>query len=425
MAVSTLSRALSVIRNRSILTNTFGTLIVRGTTTSTRLIATLIIAQALTPSVFGVVAFVLAITEIIKSIADLGIDTFTVRYLAITPERNAHNQFLGSVAYIKLLSGIIAYGIFVGILFSFYRNSLEIYSGALLGLLIFTALGANLAIDYFQAHLRMHSIALPISLVNICSVVVLYGLSIVHISPLALIAVLPISEAISTAILLTLLRREINLTFNTSIDAVSELLRRSAPIAITTILVIAYTRLDVIFLSQLVDSASVGYYSVAYRITEPFQLVAVTFSISIYSHLSQLFALHPFLFRRKAIQYTLMMLSYSLVSCVLLILIAPHLIHMFLPEYSAANSILYILSLALVVRGVNTTLTAIIQALGYYSRVTIVALGNMIIISLLLWLLLPMYGAIGAALTLLIGETVNTVIQLILLSKISWLPKQR
>jgi O-antigen/teichoic acid export membrane protein len=414
---------LGIIRNRPILANTFGTLVVRGSTTGTRLIATFIIAQAITPSVFGVIAFVLAMTEIAKSIADLGVDTFTLRHLAITSERNAQKQFLGIVAFTKLISGVVTYSIFIGILFAFYGNNLGFYSGALLGLLIYTSLGTNLAIDYFQAQLRVHSIALPISVVNVCSVLVLYWFSLSHISPLALILVLPISEAISAIILLALLRHETNFAFSISIDDVLKLLRHSAPIAVTTILVIAYTRLDVIFLNQLADSTAVGYYSIAYRITEPFQLVAVTFSISIYSHLSQLFILQPLLFRRKAIQYVLVMLGYGLVSCMLLIFVAPYLIEIFLPKYIAASPIMYVLAVALVVRGVNTSLTAVIQALGQYSSITIVALVNMILISLLLWLLLTEYGAIGAAFALLIGEIINTTIQLILFSKINSLPK--
>jgi O-antigen/teichoic acid export membrane protein len=412
MTISTLARSFYNMRSRPVVANTLGTLLIRGTTAGTRLVVSFIIAHAVSPSAFGVIAFVLAGTEIVKSIVDLGIDTFAVREIATIYSKDEQSRFLEKIAFIKLVSGMLGYSIFAGILFVLYHNSFEFYIGILIGVLIFTALGTNLAIDYFQARLRMSAIVLPIVVVNFCSILVLYGLVLLHAHPVVLIAILPFSETISAFILLVILRQETQMVFGRlSWQAMLEILRHSAPIAGTTIFVIVYTRLDVLFLNLFANSADVGYYSVAYRLTEPFQLVAASFGISIYSHLSQIYTLHPERINHKAMRYAGIMFIYALCSCVLLISVAPYFITIYLPAYIPSIHILRVLAFGLIVRNLNACLTAVIQARGQFLYITVIAFGNMFVIIGLLLVLLPLYGAIGAAIALLLGEVVNSIIQ--------------
>lgn len=412
MTISTLARSFYNIRSRPVVANTLGTLLVRGATTGTRLVVSFIIAHAVSPSAFGVIAFVLAGTEIVKSIADLGIDTFAVRQIATIYSQDVQNRFLEKVAFVKLVSGMLGYSIFAGSLFVLYHNSFEFYVGILIGVLIFTSLGANLAIDYFQARLGMHAIVLPIIAVNFCSILVLYGLVLLHAHSVVLVAILPFSEMVSACILLIMLRQETQMVFGrVSWQAMFEILRQSAPIAGTTIFVIVYTRLDVLFLNLFGNSADVGYYSVAYRLTEPFQLVAASFGISIYSHLSQIYTLYPEKVGHRVIRYAGIMFIYALCSCVLLISLAPYFIKLYLPAYIPSIPILRVLALGLIVRSLNACLTAVIQARGQFIYITLVAFGNMLVIIGLLLVLLPLYGTIGAAIALLLGEIVNSIIQ--------------
>jgi len=370
------------------------------------------LARLLTPSDYGLVSFILAIVEIVKTIADLGIDTLSVREFAITRQQDKLATLASNIALSKSLCSVIAYLVMFCLIW-LYHDPQQTLIGTILGVLVFTTLAANLPLDYFQAQLRMHEVALPVILVNACTVAILYLLSQFYSNTIAFISVLPVGEMALAFVLWRAFRNEIHFSFaDATFDTVFYLLRRSLPIAGTAILVTLYTRLDIVLLNHFLDSAEVGYYSVAYRMTEPFQMIAVAFGMSVYSHMSQVVAGHSVEAQRSARRYIAGTLSYGLVSAGLLVLIAPLFIQSFLPAYMLAIPILKILAFALIFRTVNGCLTSLIQAYGYYLNITYIALWNLVAISGLLLICLPFWGATGAAWALLIGEAINTLIQL-------------
>ena len=160
----------------------------------------------------------------------------------------------------------------------------------------------------------------------------------------------------------------------------------------------------------------VAYYSVAFRMTEPFLFIASALGSSMYSHVSTTLISNSISRARfLLIRYTIGILFYGLVCCALLVLVAPITIHRLLPDYSQAIPILQILALALVFRTVNIPLNSTILAFGRFAIITYVAIFNLIVISGFLFYFVPLYGARGAAFCLLIGEGINTGIHLAIL----------
>jgi O-antigen/teichoic acid export membrane protein len=233
------------------------------------------------------------------------------------------------------------------------------------------------------------------------------------------VAILPIAEAVSASILLRRFRTLVHFDLgSTNLAATYKLLAQAFPIAGTIIIVTLYTRLDVIALSSFVDSASVGYYGVAFRLTEPVQLVAASFAMSVYSHLAATHVREHTHTRQLIMRYGGFILGYGALCCIVLALIAPVLIEWLLPQYTPAITVLRILAVALIFRTLNSCLTSTIQAYGYFSAVTRIALVNLFVICGLLWTLVPQFGAPGAAGALLCGEVVNTIIQGMLVKQI-------
>ncbi len=412
--VSTITSTL----RRPIITNTAALILLRGTTVGTRVLAMFLIARFAAPNDFGNLAFLLSVVEITKIIADFGLDTLAVRELAIKNQVELAQAFINSLAVAKLIGGTLAY-ITIVIALGFRQDSIQL-EVVLLGVLLLTSLWSNLAINYFQARLRIADILAPIIFTNAITIILIALMSVFRPSLLLGIAILPLSELVTTSILLRRLHKEVRILPSLwRFREIIPLIRYSLPIAATAILVTLYTRLDVVILKNLLGAETVGYYALAFRMTEPFLLVVSAFGMSVYSHISvALVSNLKKQVRFLVVRYAVGSLVYGLLCCILLIFLAPIIIKVFLPAYVQAIPILQILTLALVFRTLNTPLNNTVLAAGKFTWVTSIATFNLIMISSLLFYFVPWLGAQGAALSLVIGEVVNTIIHLVIIKEI-------
>ena len=79
---------------------------------------------------------------------------------------------------------------------------------------------------------------------------------------------------------------------------------------------------------------------------------------------------------------------------------------------------LRILAATLVFRSLNATLAGIIQGAGRFRLLTGIASWNLVLVFALLSVFVPRFGAPGAALALLAGEGLNSVIQLLVVARL-------
>src|SRR4051794_21622943 len=96
------------IRN-SVFSNSVSLIVLRGSTTATRLLILFIIARFSAPKEFGLISYAIAVTEIAEVIADFGIDTMALREFAIMRDETAQRTFAKTVAIAKLLCTTIIY----------------------------------------------------------------------------------------------------------------------------------------------------------------------------------------------------------------------------------------------------------------------------------------------------------------------------
>jgi O-antigen/teichoic acid export membrane protein len=400
-----------IFRNH-VFSNSIAVLLLRGTTIFTRIAALFVIAKLTNSPEFGMVSIAVALAEIGKVVADFGTDTLSLKEYAITSDPGRLQKFAGTVAQTKLLCCSLVYA---GL--SSYFLAVETipnaFIGMVAGLLLITTSASNFSINYFQARLRIPEILLPIIANNIVALCLVALALSLYPSALLGVAILPIAEAINALILYRYFRKNVNLQIHqVNRSDVWALMRQGMPIAISIIIVAVYTRLDVIVLEKFFDKSIVGEYGVAFRCTEPFQLVTSAFAITAYSHLSAILDQRNFTAANKFIlKYGAMISSYGLGICLALLLIAPPLIQAFLPQYQNSIPILRILAAAIIFRTPTASLTCMIQAYGHYRWITYVSVWNLCFIGVMLAILVPKMSSIGAAYSLLIGEVVNVLIQ--------------
>jgi O-antigen/teichoic acid export membrane protein len=408
-----------IFRNK-IFSNSIAVLLLRGTTIFTRIAALFVIAKFTTSQEFGMVSVAVAFAEIGKVAADFGTDTLSLKEYAITADAARLKKFAGTVAHTKSILCVLVYAS-LSAYFLAAQTLPNAMIGLVAGLLLITTSASNFSINYFQARLRIPEILWPIIANNVMALL-LVPLSL-HLYPSALLglAILPAAEAVNALILYHYFRKNVNLDL-AQVDRadVWNFMRQGMPIAISIIIVAIYTRLDVIVLEQFFDKSIVGEYGIAFRCTEPFQLVTAAFAITAYSHLSAILDQRKFKEADKFIvKYGSMILTYGLVICGALLLVAPPLIQAFLPQYQGSIPILRVLAIAIIFRAPSASLTCMIQAYGHYRWISYVSVWNLGFIAVMLAILVPKMSAIGAAYSLLIGEIINVLIQGMLLLYIS------
>ena len=406
---------------RPLLANSTALVALRATNLLARLAVLFAIAHGVPPAAFGLVVFALAVAEIGKVAADFGMDTLAIReYAADAPpgDPGAHARFASALAAGKLLFGGLVYaGLAAWFVWKGPREQAEL--GLIAGATAVTALLISYSLDWYQARLRIARVFVPVALTN-----VLLALGAVLIVPrlpdLRLqVALFPALELASGLVLLLWLRREALLAPPwVAFGRVPGLLAACLPIAVTNVVIMLYSRLDVLVLSSKLDSAAVGHYGIAFRLTEPIQIAAAAFALSVFSRFAAWFRDPAAPVRAPARRYLLATLGYGTMAALALGLLAPPVFRRYFAEYVPAIPVLRILAATLVFRSLNATLAGIIQGAGRFRLLTGIALWNLVLVFTLLSWFVARFHAPGAALALLAGEGLNTVIQLVVVTRL-------
>lgn len=399
---------------RPVLANSAALIALRATNLLARLLILFAIARHVPPAAFGTVILVLSIAEIGKVLADFGLDTLAIReYSAPSPPA----RFAAGLAAAKLLLGATVY---VGLAGWFAAGpTAQAVPGMIVGATVLTSLLVNYSLDFFQGRLRVARV-LPAVLATNVLLTLAALVAVTRLGDLrAQVALFPLVEAVNGLVLLALLRREARRDGPPfAFGDVPALVRRSLPIAVTAVVIMTYSRLDVLVLSSRLDAASVGHYGMAFRLTEPFQLAAAAFALSVFSRFAARFQAPPVTgLRPLAARYLAATLAYGAATALALALLAPPLVRRFLPDYLPCVPVLRVLAGALVFRSLNATLAGILQGAGRFRLLTGIAVWNLALVYVLLGWLVGWLGARGAAFALLGAEAVNTVVQLAMVQR--------
>lgn len=392
--------------------NTGATVIIRGGSGIARILLLLLIAKRFGPEDFGRLSLVLSVVEIVRVIADFGLDIVTIRRFSVN--RLLSERLLGNALSLKLISATLGYIASIAVYQLLYHDGEGVKLAFIVGTSLYTSLLLNAFVSYFQANLNMSSIIIS-SLVSAVSYVFLTFLGLYsHWSLASFALIIPASELINLLITSSIYGRISSVRLRLNRKIALSLMRESVPVAISAIAIVLYLRLDNLLVGWFLNEASVGVYSAGYRFTEPFMLVFSSLSLSIYASLSQ---------KGKAdlsnkVSRTLFriiatVVGLSAIGALLLSIFAERLLGMISPEYHNAVTVLRILSLSVVFKALNAQLTAMINSRGRFSLITVIAIINLTINIALNLLMIPKYGIIGAAIAVTATEGVNTIMQMV------------
>ncbi|MBI3802780.1 MAG: flippase [Nitrospirae bacterium] len=402
----------------AIVENTMVMVFLKGLTGIARVFLFLLIARQFGPAEFGVFSLVYAFVEIFRSLSDLGVDTVLIRRLS--RQQGAVEALIGNAFALKCLFATGGYLIAL-ISFSFLYPDIGGRPFLLiLATTIYTTLLINLFNTYFQAKLRLIEAALG-HIISALSYILLTLIILRGGGSLLLICfIVPVTELANLIILFKIYGRYGRVRPQFQSAVARELIGESLPVGLSVMMIVIYMRMDQLLLGWFQGTTAVGEYAAAFRITEPFMLIFTSLSLSLYASLSSPSGDFFQKGSRRIVSKVLMVTFLSTLSVAsLLSFYARPLIGWVVTPSDRVTLVLMILSGSIVFKSINAMLTAIINSLGKYRVVTAVAAGNLLINSILGFVLIPRYSMIGAAIAVVVTEAINTAIQSIYVFKIA------
>ena len=390
--------------------------VVSGNMTSAmlRFVTMLLLYRVLSESNYGTLAIFIGVMDVVAMLCDLGLNTTLVRFVSVNEDKKSWPIVRKALTIKCALMVIIALG--TAILFRKFvavqhvlPEDKWLYWAALTAGLLLSAHGLTMAIT--QAHRRYGHYAILSATIN--------ALRFAIIGTMILIGVKQTNTLCATffampaiAIIVGIGLSMVSMTTRECVEKPStnygEILQFMLPLAILQAVIIATVRVNTFMLGSLSIRDEVARYDLAYQVAFIFPLIArALFAVLLPKVTAMKTSSELGDFRRRCISlYPLV-----IVAAVAGMFILPFLLS-FSDKYAQASQIVRVIVLCFGIHVITNLLGLIFYAIGRPHYMTIIYFAQLVCIVLLNFVLIPKYGGLGAALSLLF-VTVPSVIALI------------
>ncbi len=393
----------------TVLGSSFATLLLRGASFGVRVLCILAAARTAGPELFGTIAVLFTTAEVARVIADCGVDTFMLRTMA-TERGDELARSMGAAMSAKLVAGVVVGTAALALMFALNRTHPAL--NLCIGLLALTPLALNFGANYFIATRRTVSVIAPVAAFTATALAVLAAVHALSRGPTPLILVVAVYELALGAWLLRLAFRDGGIAPRLSVSGARTLARASLPLGIAIAVGYVYGKFDVFILDRFVSKESVGQYGAWSRILDPFLFVCGAIAVTAYGHLSS--AMHEGdVARTRGIvrRYATLNVAVSGLAAAILAVGGGFLARIFLPAYASSTWMGQLLAVLLVLRSINSVLTALLQAAARRKLIMSIALFNFGVALIACVSLAAVAGVVGVIAGLLVMETVNFALQ--------------
>ncbi|CAG0932863.1 hypothetical protein TFLX_02807 [Thermoflexales bacterium] len=385
--------------------------------------ALIYVAQRLLgPANYGIMTYGLAVGMVLAPATDLGAQLIITREIARDRacDRSAAPRLAGSGLTLKLILTLCAVGLLFPI--SWLRPAEAAFATFILGLSIIEASFVEYFGYVFRGLQRVEFDAVLTLLLRLS--VFAFGLAalILQVSVNSLAVAYLLGNLLAALLGYVWLRRRFFIPqLKAKRSELLVLLRQALPLGGAILFSIGYTRTSIFLLDAWHNSAAVGEYGVALRLTEPLAIIPASIMAAVFPALSHALSQQGYAATRPLRSKTLG----ALALCGLLIaaagaLLGPSLIHfLYGDQYAGSTAALQILALATLPTFINYALTHFLvvvrqQRLNLIFNVIIFVLN----LALCLWLI-PQLGPGGAALAVVVSEALLLVLCAVALSRSS------
>ncbi len=377
----------------------------------------ILLARYLGPQGLGVWNFAVALIAVFSILANFGLTTITTREVA--RDTSKASKYAANLIPIGLLFALLTTSLIVVFVNALGYSQQTIYVVYILAIGMIVNAVAGLLFAIFQAfeRLEFQAVVLVIgSVVQLCGAVIAIQLHL-NLVAFALVSLVSSGAGLAYAYVICIRRffvphLEADFTFW------KRVLIEAWPMAAVAISVIIYFRIDVIMISFIQGTTAVGFYSVAYSLSEASLVVPSMFIASIFPIISRLYQASNTSFRDTCALSMRYLLYLALPIAFLVTLWAKPIVPLlygagFAPSVLALQILIWAAAIMYVsmVSG-NAFVAANLQRL--YMRLTL----SMIAVNVSLNLfLIPTYGYVGASFATVVTEAFGLAAGLIILGR--------
>ncbi|MCD6162244.1 MAG: flippase [candidate division Zixibacteria bacterium] len=358
---------------------------------------------------FGQYGFALAVFAFFTVISDFGIENYQTRQTAIFNDKNKA-RILAADSFISrlILSALSAIIIFVISVIINKPLPLKIFLWLLSFTMILNCLAGSfisilLGYEKFK-YFSMLSLSTQMA-GTMLGILVLYlgyslpGIGVTHLITAVLSAV---------AIAITARRVVGGFSLRGKLTKALDIIKQSAPLGITAILITIYYRADLIMLSIIKGDQAVGCYNSAYALVNGLLLVSATFSSTLLPRMSSYFKREPDkldVLYQTGFKY---LLFFGMAAAFGAAFLAEPIYRLIYPEaYLPGANALKILIWAMAMMFVNTLQNALMIARDLKKRLMYLTGAGAFVNIILNLILIPPYGFAGAALATVASELIT------------------
>ncbi|PMM04233.1 O-unit flippase [Vibrio breoganii] len=367
------------------------------------------VARYLGPEQFGLFSYALAFSAIFTGIAKLGLDGILVRELVNHP--NKRDILLGTAFWLKVMGSLLTFSLVVLILaFTSNDNTTKLY--IILITIGFFFQSFQVVELYFQSQVLVKT-------VSICKTVQLTVSSLMKIylvvidAGLIWFVLVTVLDTVSLAIsFVVAYRLQYNPSFYKCFDlfTAERLLKDAWPLIISSVVIMVYMRMDQIMIKEMLGEKSVGIYSAAVRLSEALYFVPMFICTSLFPAILNAKKKSRQLYELRLQRLYIFMAWFAIILALPMTLLSDDLVALLYGEdYIGTGQVLmiHVWAAVFVYLGVASSKYLVAENLTKiaFKRTILGAVSNLI---LNFWLI-PIHGAVGAAIATLIAQFVVNI----------------
>jgi O-antigen/teichoic acid export membrane protein len=229
-----------------------------------------IAAAYLEPALLGIYTFAIALTALFRLLPAFSFDPIVTRELAQKPEEEP--ALVPNAAYLRLALSVVAYVALAATLVLGGFDDLRTEAGLIAGLAL-----PMIALDTFRNPLGVRLRLGWTSIADVLEATLTLGGAIVIAATgagvFAFLWLYVAAKALNGFVLLAVVARLADFDWKPQVRNWRGLLVAAAPLALATMLIAVYFRVDMVILARLKPAADVGQYGAAYRFLDTLLLV--------------------------------------------------------------------------------------------------------------------------------------------------------
>ena len=362
------------------------------------------VARYLGPEQFGALSFAIAFVGIFGSMATLGFQEIIIK--KFTENQADKNRIIGTGGILLIISGAIAYIALIALIL--YLRQEDYRLKVIVIIIGFTLLFkfSEILTYWFESLVQSKYIIR----VQLLSHIFFGGIKIILIyknAELMAFVWITATESIALSLLVVITAKFRGLKFKQlkfQLDKAKKFLLESWPLMLSSVAVMVYVKVDIIMLGQLIGEREVGIYSAATSISQFWYFIPVIIAASIFPTIIDSYNINKNLYNKYNKKLYNLLIPISVIISIIISVFAPSIIEIFYGDkYIESTNVLtiHVWALIFVSLGVVSGKIMIIEGclMLILERAVIGAFINVIAN----FILIPKYGAIGAAIATIIS----------------------